>query len=188
MKLGFRRAQVPGVEHSVLHKLSVADDDLLPLMRLDILQCHNAGKVPVKPKQLLPLLRTRDLFRDLFTGLMREIAAQILAAKTVYDTALAVFNGIRKNADVYRILMKANYAEAMLKEITRIASSDLPEDPPLEQMRIAFLTGALFNIVRVWADAGMDQTPEQMADMYMEILREPIRPDQLSRAPTGEVP
>ena len=129
-----------------------------------------------------------DVLQDLFTGLMQEIAAQILAAKTVYDTALAVFGGIRKNADVYRILMKANYAEAMLKGITRIASSDLPEEEPLEQVRIAFITGALFNMVRVWADAGMDQTPEQMADMYMEILREPIRTDQLSRASTDDAP
>ena len=127
-----------------------------------------------------------DVLQDLFTGLMQEIAAQILAAKTVYDTALAVFNGIRKNADVYRILMKANYAEAMLKEITRIASSDLPEDPPLEQMRIAFITGALFNMVRVWADTGMDQTPEQMADMYMEILKNPIPLESLLKEPTDE--
>ena len=129
-----------------------------------------------------------DVLQDLFTGLMWEIAAQILAAKTVYDTALAVFNGIRKNADVYRILMKANYAQAMLKEITRIASSDLPEDPPLEQMRIAFLTGALFNMVRVWMDDDMQQSPEQMAGLYMEILREPIRSDGPSRTPIGEAP
>ena len=127
-----------------------------------------------------------DVLQDLFTGLMQEIATQILAAKTVYDTALAVFNGIRKNADVYRILMKANYAEAMLKEITRIASSDLPEDPPLEQMRIAFITGALFNMVRVRADTGMDQTPEQMADMYMEILKNPIPLESLLKEPTDE--
>ena len=120
-----------------------------------------------------------DVLQDLFTGLMREISAEILAAKTVYDTALAVFAGIRKNAEVYRILMKANYAEAMLREITQIASSDLPEDQVSEQMRIAFVTGALFNMIRVWADTGMHQTPERMADLYVGILGEPIRPGDL---------
>ena len=115
-----------------------------------------------------------DVLQDLFKGLMQEITAEILAAKTVYGTALAVFNGIQKNADVYSLLMKADYAELMLREVTRIASADTPADAPLEQMRIVFLTGALFNMVRVWMDTGMHLTPEQMADMYMEILKEPI--------------
>ena len=115
-----------------------------------------------------------DVLQDLFSGLMREIAGEITASKTVYDTALAVFDGIRKNADVYQILLKAHYAEAMLREITRIASSDLPENQPLEQMRIVFLTGALFNMVCTWMDAGMQQTPEQMADIYMEIVGDPV--------------
>ena len=115
-----------------------------------------------------------DVLQDLFKGLMQEITAEILAAKTVYGTALAVFNGIQKNADVYSLLMKADYAELMLREVTRIASADTPADAPLEQMRIVFLTGALFNMVRVWMDTGMRLTPEQMADMYMEILKEPI--------------
>ena len=129
-----------------------------------------------------------DVLQDLFTGLMLEISKKILAAGTVYETALAVFEGIQKNADVYLLLMKADYAELMLREVTRIASADTPEDEPLEQMRIAFLTGALFNMVRVWADAGMHQTPEEMAGMYMEILREPIRSDSPSRTPADETP
>ena len=115
-----------------------------------------------------------DVLQDLFSGLMREIAGEITASKTVYDTALAVFDGIRRNADVYQILLRAHYAEAMLREITRIASSDLPENQPLEQMRIVFLTGALFNMVCTWMDAGMQQTPEQMADIYMEIVGDPV--------------
>ena len=115
-----------------------------------------------------------DVLQDLFSGLMREIAGEITASKTVYDTALAVFDGIRRNADVYQILLKAHYAEAMLREITRIASSDLPENQPLEQMRIVFLTGALFNMVCTWMDAGMQQTPEQMADIYVEIVGDPV--------------
>ena len=121
-----------------------------------------------------------DVLQDLFRSLMREIAADVLAAQTVYDAALAVFGGIQKNVEVYRVLMRANYAEAMLKEITRIASADTPEDEALEQMRIGFVTGALFNMVRIWADAGMEQTPEQMAGMYLEILGEPIRSDAAS--------
>ena len=125
-----------------------------------------------------------DVLQDLFTGLMMEISKKILAAKTVYETALAVFEGIQKNADVYRLLMKASYAEPMLREVTRIASADTPEDEPLEQMRIAFLTGALFNMIRVWMDGGMHQSPEEMAGMYMEILKEPIRSGSLS-ANTG---
>ena len=129
-----------------------------------------------------------DVLRDLFTGLMMEISREILAAETVYDTALAVFDGIRKNAEVYRILMKADYAEAMLKEITRIASSDLPGDQPLEQMRIAFVTGALFNMVRVWMDAGMEQTPEQMAGLYMMILDDPISSDARHNEPANGAP
>ena len=129
-----------------------------------------------------------DVLQDLFTNLMLEISREILAAKTVYETALAVFNGIQKNADVYRLLMKASYTEPMLREVTRIASADTPEEEPLEQMRIAFLTGALFNMVRVWEDAGMHQTPEEMAGMYMEILREPILSDSPSRTPAGEAP
>ena len=115
-----------------------------------------------------------DVLQDLFSGLMREIAGEITASKTVYDTAFAVFDGIRKNADVYQILLKVHYAEAMLREITRIASSELPENQPLEQMRIVFLTGALFNMVCTWMDAGMQQTPEQMADIYMEIVGDPV--------------
>ena len=115
-----------------------------------------------------------DVLQDLFSGLMKEIAGEITASKTVYDTALAVFDGIRRNADVYQILLRAHYAEAMLREITRIASSDLPENQPLEQMRIVFLTGALFNMVCTWMDAGMQQTPEQMADIYMEIVGDPV--------------
>ena len=121
-----------------------------------------------------------DVLQDLFRSLMGEIAADILAAQTVYDAALAVFGGIQKNVEVYRVLMRANYAEAMLREITRIASADTPEDEALEQMRIAFVTGALFNMVRIWADAGMEQIPEQMAGMYLEILGEPIRSDAAS--------
>ena len=129
-----------------------------------------------------------DVLRDLFTGLMMEISREILAAETVYDTALAVFEGIRKNAEVYRILMKADYAEAMLNEITRIASSDLSGDQPLEQMRIAFLTGALFNMVRVWMDDGMERTPEQLAGLYMEILGEPIPSGSPGGKPAGKAP
>ena len=129
-----------------------------------------------------------DVLQDLFTGLMMEISKEILAAETVYDTAFAVFHGIQKNADVYLLLMKADYAEPMLREVTRIASADTPEDEPLEQMRIAFLTGALFNMVRVWMDAGMEQTPEDMAGMYMEILQEPIRSDSQPRTPADETP
>ena len=124
-----------------------------------------------------------DVLQDLFSGLMKEIATEILASKTVYDTALAVFTGIRRNAEVYQILLKAHYTKAMLEEITRIASSDIPEDQPLEQMRIVFLTGALFNMVCMWLDTGMRQTPEQMADIYMEILGEPIRPGDLHGEP-----
>ena len=55
-------------------------------------------------------------------------------------------------------------------------------------MRIAFITGALFNMVRVWMDDSMEQTPEQMAGLYMEILREPIRSDSPSRTPADETP
>ena len=127
-----------------------------------------------------------DVLQDLFNSLMREIAAEILAAQTVYETAFAVFDGIRRNADVYQILLKAHYAEAMLREITRIASSDLPEDQPLGQMRVAFLSGALFNMVCVWLDNGMQQMPEQMADIYMEILGDPVPSGNPGRKPAEQ--
>ena len=128
-----------------------------------------------------------DVLQDLFNSLMQEIASEILAAKTVYDTAFAVFDGIRRNADVYQVLLKAHYAEAMLREITRIASSDLPDDQTPQQMRIAFLSGALFNMVCVWLDTGMQQTPEQMADIYMEILGDPVPSGNPGRKPAEQI-
>ena len=127
-----------------------------------------------------------DVLKDLFTNLMLEISREILAADTIYDTALAVFQGIRKNADVYRLLMKASYAEPMLREVTRIASADTPKDAPLEQMRIVFLTGALFNMIRVWTNDDMHQTPEEMAGIYMEILKDPIPLESLLKEPTDK--
>ena len=50
--------------------------------------------------------------------------------------------------------------------VTPKYAGDIPEDQPLEQMRIVFLTGALFNMVCMWLDTGMRQTPEQMADIF----------------------
>lgn len=92
--------------------------------------------------------------------------------KQPYLWYLRFFSSIKENADIFNLLIKAHMPESMSHTASSFIEKIKPAGTPAEYYKNLAFEGAFSNILLGWFQKGMQETPEEMADLCKKIIHE----------------
>lgn len=108
-----------------------------------------------------------DVLRNLFNRVEDSIMEKIreFLIHDTFNAYLELFQAFSQEAQSLRVIHKAGLSWDYLMEMNRRFTADLPEGNDAQCYQKYFWMGALCNVVFMWIDKGMKQTPEEMAEI-----------------------
>lgn len=83
-----------------------------------------------------------------------------------------LFRSIAENAEIFQLLIKAQVPRNVVLKFDEglILQKLQKDDSPMEQYRAAAIGKALTEVVVLWFRNGMQESPEEMAEMLLKII------------------
>ena len=83
-----------------------------------------------------------------------------------------LFRSIAENAEIFQLLIKAQVPRNIVLKFDegRILHKLQKSDSPMEQYRAAAIGRALTEVVVIWFRNGMQESPEEMAEMLLKLF------------------
>ncbi|MDQ0224384.1 TetR/AcrR family transcriptional regulator [Metabacillus niabensis] len=85
-----------------------------------------------------------------------------------------LFSQVRIYADIYLVLLKADFGGVILTSINKIVRERIPVDFMTREKKydILFWCGAVYNILTDWLTSDMEESEEEMADICCKVIKE----------------
>lgn len=124
--------------------------------------------------------KKEDIFVEYCDARFEEFFSTIrsVSIPTMADFLLYVFTFFKRYSRQLMTLKKAGKEELLIPQFTSYVSYILAKIKSIkEQTRLigkytaGFLAGGFFNILIIWLDEGMKESPEQMRDSVMFIIK-----------------
>lgn len=118
-----------------------------------------------------------DVLRNVFNRLEDTIMDKIRAFlnKDGFSGYLELFQAFAQEANSFQIILKAGMAADYIMEMNRRFTVDIVTENPDHRYRKYFWMGALANVVFMWIEGGMKQTPDEMAEFCKSMSVHPLR-------------
>lgn len=122
--------------------------------------------------------RKEDVFVDYCDARFEEFYSQYLNKDTVPldEFALDTFKYFKKYNRQLMMLRRAGKEQILVKQFNGYAKyllmhnkDNIAFDELKNPVIGPFIAGGLYNVLAVWLDDGMEQSPEEMRDLLMEI-------------------
>lgn len=117
----------------------------------------------------------RNVFNRVEDAIMDKI--QIFLSDDGFSAYLELFQAFAQQAGSFQIILKAGMMEDYLMEMNRRFTANVAIDNFADRYHKYFWMGALANVVFMWFEGGMKQTPEEMAAFCQS---HPIHPPRSS--------
>ncbi|ASR47494.1 TetR family transcriptional regulator [Paenibacillus kribbensis] len=121
--------------------------------------------------------RNYDSKEDILRSVMKEIVDKVIVAmnlrlpiQNTYDYWYSLFHMLQQHADSLKILLMANFGDAILNEIHSIMQSSVSKNSIQENYKSYFWSGAIYSVAASWIRDGMQQTAEEMAKICYQII------------------
>lgn len=111
-----------------------------------------------------------DVLYELLNELVKQSIDAIESSNGSLEKCLTLFEKTMDNADTFILLHKAHFGDIMLTKITESLVAQVPETLKYEKMRQIALSGAIYNILRLWILNGMNETSVEMAEQYAKVV------------------
>ncbi len=111
-----------------------------------------------------------DVLRDLLENVVDQIVSAIVSEGNALDQCRTLFEKSKDNAETFALLQKAHFGDSILSEMTnRILSMVSPENRN-EKIRQTAICGCVYNLLKIWIENGMKESPEEMAQLYCNLI------------------
>lgn len=134
--------------------------------------------------------RHYETTQDVLFELERDIALQMfpssgtpLELSQVKARLEKVCVFVKENSEVLQILFRCNAEEDMMRRVSEFYKSyvdlkirerqELRVDPETAKSIVSFLAGGFYCLMRQWVEAGMPQTPQELAEIAVRLIRWP---------------
>ena len=116
-----------------------------------------------------------DVLRNLFNRVENSIMVKIQKFLThdSFDAYRELFEAFAQEAQSLRVIYKAGMASEYLMEMNRRFTADLTQGSDAQRYRKYFWMGALANVIFMWIDGGMKQTPADIAEYFKACIIHP---------------
>ncbi|MCD8368048.1 MAG: TetR/AcrR family transcriptional regulator [Clostridiales bacterium] len=116
-----------------------------------------------------------ELLEEIIDKIAADIHALLQTAGTAgdaYQSALQFFRRLKEKEHITRGMVSFRLSLSMVLAMPPLTERKAtPADVKTHYWHLAF-EGAVINIVKDWMVNGMEQSPEEMADIYVTLLRE----------------
>ncbi|WP_458119741.1 TetR/AcrR family transcriptional regulator [Paenibacillus sp. Z6-24] len=113
---------------------------------------------------------------DILNHLLEDVVDTTFHAMNAYDPDqetyhywYSMFKNVRPHAETYQLLLKANFGETLLFQITQKVKESIPADYAAEKYEAIFWSGAAYAILTEWIQSGMKQSEKEMAKLCCAI-------------------
>ena len=114
-----------------------------------------------------------DILEELAQITYEEIVSIVTDEKIKTDKrqwCLNFFTAVKNNADTYQTLIHANVPHQYLFRVGTLIESTLVFETAKERYHSIAITNALKEIAIDWFQHGMQESPEEMAELFVELF------------------
>lgn len=99
-----------------------------------------------------------------------------LQASAPTEIYVQLFHAVQEKTSLFKIIQQANLQWAFLAQVSEHLMQRIPDDQQAKRYQLCSWIGATVNVLFLWINNGMKETPEEMAQICYSEIRGELSP------------